>query len=498
MRRVVGLSTRVGSPLHPSVPIARTFASGSLPTVPSPPIPGEPKEPKVITSAIPGPKSKALWEEMNQLQDPRSTHFFADYSKSKGNYVVDADGNTLLDMYGQISSIPIGYNHPALIEAAKSDRWVQAIINRPALGIKPPMIWPELLQKSFMQVAPPGLKQVFTAMCGSCSNECAYKAVFMHHQQVKRGDKPFTEEEMSSCMCNKSPGSPQLAILSFVKAFHGRLFGSLSTTRSKAIHKLDIPAFDWPAAPFPSLKYPLAENEAYNRKEEQRCLDETERLIKSWHIPVAGVIVEPVQAEGGDNHATPFFFQGLRDLTKRHNVALIVDEVQTGGGATGKFWAHEHWNLSSPPDIVTFSKKMQAAGYYHNIEFRPSEPYRNFNTWMGDPIRALELETVANQIKKDNLLQTVQISGKYLMENLDSLAAKHKGKIKNVRGLGTFAAFDFENAAKRDKVVNELRILGVESGGCGVDSLRLRPMLVATPHHLAQFLERLDTVLTRL
>jgi 4-aminobutyrate aminotransferase/(S)-3-amino-2-methylpropionate transaminase len=61
-------------------------------------------------------------------------------------------------MYGQISSIPIGYNHPALIEAAKSDRWIQAIINRPALGIKPPSMWPELLQNSFMQVAPPGMR----------------------------------------------------------------------------------------------------------------------------------------------------------------------------------------------------------------------------------------------------------------------------------------------------------------------------------------------------
>jgi len=299
-------------------------------------------------------------------------------------------------------------------------------------------------------------------------------------------------------MCNQAPGSPQLSILSFQKAFHGRLFGSLSTTRSKPIHKLDVPAFDWPAAPFPALKYPLEENVEHNRKEEERCLAEVERLIKTWHIPVAGVIVEPVQAEGGDNHATPFFFQGLRDLTKRLNVALIIDEVQTGGGATGKFWAHEHWNLTSPPDIVTFSKKMQAAGFYHNLEFRPSEPYRNFNTWMGDPIRALELETIVSQIKKDKLLENVQITGKYLIDGLHALAAKHKGKIRDIRGLGTFAAFNCADAAKRDKLVSELRLLGVESGGCGVDSLRMRPMLVATPHHIAQFLERLDTVLTKL
>lgn len=76
---------------------------------------------------------------------------------------------------------------------------------------------------------------------------------------------------------------------------------------------MDIPAFDWPAAPFPSLKYPLEANEAANRKEEERCLAETEKLIKTWHIPVAGVIVEPVQAEGYNNNIIrlsflPFFF----------------------------------------------------------------------------------------------------------------------------------------------------------------------------------------------
>lgn len=498
MRRVATFSTRVNTPFSGAV--VRNFAStsgASLPSVPAPAIPGEPTQPSVIT-AIPGPKSKELWESLNKYQDPRATHFFGDYNKSKGNYIVDADGNTMLDMYGQISSIPLGYNHPALIEAAKSDRWIQAIINRPALGIKPPAMWPDLLQNSFMQVAPKGLNQIFTAMCGSCSNECAYKAVFMHYQQLKRGDRAFSEEEISSCMCNKGPGSPQLAILSFVKGFHGRLFGSLSTTRSKAIHKLDIPAFDWPAAPFPSLKYPLEANEAANRKEEERCLAETERLIKTWHMPVCGLIVEPVQAEGGDNHATPFFFQGLRDLTKRLGVAMIVDEVQTGGGASGKFWAHEHWNLQSPPDIVTFSKKMQAAGFYHNIEFRPTESYRNFNTWMGDPIRALELEVVVNQIKKDNLLETVRITGEFLTQHLNTLSTKHHGKIQNVRGMGTFMAFDLQDAAKRDKLVNELRALGVESGGCGVNSLRLRPMLVFTPRHAVQFLDRLDTVLAKL
>eukprot|EP01133_Synstelium_polycarpum_P012977 gene12977-15252_t len=475
----------------------RCFASSSsknLPPSPCPDFPGEYNEP-FIKTALPGPQSIELTKKLNALQDPRAAHFFADYS---GNYIADVDGNILLDLYCQIASIPIGYNNPELIKAAKSDKWISTIINRPSLGVLPPKEWPALLQNSFMAVAPKGLNNVFTAMCGSCANECAYKAVFMHHQHVKRGGAPFTEEELQSCMKNQGPGSPSLSILSFKRGFHGRTFGTLSTTRSKPLHKLDIPAFDWPAAPFPELKYPLEANVEANRAEEDRCLTEVARLIKTWHIPVAGVIVEPIQAEGGDNFASPYFFQQLRKLTKDSGVALIVDEVQTGMAVTGKFWAHEHWNLDCPPDIVTFSKKMQAAGFYHNIEMRPSESYRNFNTWMGDPLRALELEVVIEQIKKNHLLENVTVTGKYLKNGLLDFQNKYPGLVKNVRGLGTFLAFDLPNGATRDKVVASLRAKGVETGGCGNEAIRMRPMLVCQPKHIAQFFDRFDTTLKEL
>ena len=92
-------------------------------------------------------------------------------------------------------------------------------------------------------------------------------------------------------MKNEAPGSPDLAILSFTGAFHGRLFGSLSTTRSKPLHKLDIPAFNWPVAPFPQLKYPLAKYEKENAEEEARCIDEVTQYpplhllyIYSFHV----------------------------------------------------------------------------------------------------------------------------------------------------------------------------------------------------------------------
>jgi 4-aminobutyrate aminotransferase/(S)-3-amino-2-methylpropionate transaminase len=140
-----------------------------------------------------------------------------------------------------------------------------------------------VLKAAFMSIAPKGLNQVMSLMCGSCSNEVAFKAVFMHHQHIARGGAPFTAEDLSSCMKNAAPGAPDLSILSFKGGFHGRTFGTLSATRSKEIHKIDIPAFPWPAAYFPQIRYPLAENAEHNRREEEKSLKEVEHLIKTWY-----------------------------------------------------------------------------------------------------------------------------------------------------------------------------------------------------------------------
>ena len=358
-----------------------------------------------------------------------------------------------------------------------------AIINRPALGNFPSADWADTLRSGILRAAPKGLNQVFTATTGSDANESAFKAAFIWRRTQERRGSPFSEGEMSSAMQNKAPGSPNYSILSFSGGFHGRLFGSLSTTRSKPIHKLDIPAFDWPSAPFPKLKYPLSEHTAENEAEEDYCLQETARIIDSFHNPVAAVVVEPIQSEGGDNHASPHFFSGLRKLTKKRNVLLIVDEVQTGVGATGKLWAHEHWHLDSPPDMVTFSKKAQAAGFYYgDASLRPNLPYRQFNTWMGDPIRALLFRGIYSEIERLGLVDKTAATGRYLYGKLEEMAQKYPREIQNLRGKdrGTFIAWD---SPRRDEVLRLAKSKGVNMGGSGERSIRLRPMLVFGQMH---------------
>ncbi|KAI9476729.1 hypothetical protein LPJ79_002045 [Coemansia sp. RSA 1821] len=458
----------------------------------------EPKEPK-ITTEIPGPRSKAALKQLSKLQDTRAAIFAGDYTKSVGNYIADADGNLLLDMYCQIASIPVGYNNPRLLKAAQSAEMATALANRPALGVFPSTDWPAALEESFMRVAPRGLDMVFTTAHGSDANELAYKAAFMHHARKCRGARGYSAQELESVMDNQEPGSPDAAILSFSLGFHGRTFGALSTTRSKAVHKLDIPAFKhWPRAPFPQLRYPLEKYAQENAQEEKRCLEELERILRTHPVPIAAVIVEPIQSEGGDRHASAEFFRAVRSITQEADVLMIVDEVQTGCGATGTFWAHEQWELPTAPDMVTFSKKMQAAGFFHTGALVPDQAYRNFNTWLGDLPRALIARGIIDEITEGNLVEQVRKTGEYLKSHLQPLAIRYHRLVSNVRGQGTFLAFDCPNAELRTEFLNLMRQEGVNMGGSGEVTVRFRPMLTLTKTHVNVFLTRLESVLNKM
>lgn len=448
--------------------------------------------PKIATP-VPGPKSRELLSEISTVSEPGAIHFFADFAKSKGNYVVDADGNALLDIFAQISSLPLGYNHDAIAKQFQDPKNMHVLTNRPALGVIPPADWPNELSDMLEKMAPPGLTEVTTMACGSCANENAFKVCFIDYQTRMRGEgSPFTPEELETCMVNQAPGCPDLAILSFTGGFHGRTMGCLSTTRSKPIHKLDVPQFDWPVAPFPHLMHPLDDptNVLLNEAEEQRCLDATLDIIKR-HGNIAGMIIEPIQAEGGDNHASHDYFRRLRDMAADNGIIFIVDEVQTGGGITGKMWAHEHWELSNPPDIVSFSKRTQIAGYFLKPHLRPKEAYRIFNTWMGDPSKMLMCKAIMDEIHDGDVLENVRITGDYLLQGLERLCAIHPQLLSQARGKGLFCAITAVNTAVRDEMVSILRNKGIESGGSGVATIRLRPSLIFGPKEAEIFLHKM-------
>lgn len=245
--------------------------------------------------------------------------------------------------------------------------------------------------------------------------------------------------------------------------------------------------------------YPLAENESKNKEEDRQCLEVIEDKINNpgeW--PVAGVIIEPIQSEGGDREASPEFFQGLQQICKNNGVGLIIDEVQTGGGCTGKWWCFEHFDLPEPPDVVVFSKKMQFGGYYHGLHLRAPQSYRIFNTWMGDSARLLLLEAVIVEVERCKLLEQVVKSGVVLEQGLNDLCCEFPHLVNSPRGRGTFRAFTVASDETRNKLLYELKQLGILVGVCGPDSVRLRPALTFNEKHAEIFLDRLREALKTL
>uniref|UniRef100_A0A8D0HJY3 4-aminobutyrate aminotransferase n=1 Tax=Sphenodon punctatus TaxID=8508 RepID=A0A8D0HJY3_SPHPU len=368
----------------------------------------------LMKTEVPGPRSRELMKQLNGIQNAEAIHFFCNYEESRGNYLVDVDGNRMLDLYSQISSIPIGYSHPSLMKLLQQPQNLSTFVNRPALGILPPGNFAEKLKDSLLSVAPKGLNQVVTMSCGSCSNENAFKTIFMWY----RVSKYYADASAFNVSC------------------------CLAATHSKAIHKLDIPSLDWPMAPFPRLRYPLEEFVKENRQEEARCLEEVEDLIVKYRKKkkvVAGIIVEPIQSEGGDNHASDDFFRKLRDIARK--------------------------------------------------------AYRIFNTWMGDPSKNLLLAEVMNVIKREDLLNNATHAGKVLLTGLLDLQALYPHLISRARGRGTFCSFDAPNDATRTKLIAIARNKGVVLGGCGDRSIRFRPTLIFRDHHAHLFLNIFSDIL---
>eukprot|EP00924_Labyrinthula_sp_SR-Ha-C_P011421 snap_masked-scaffold_46-processed-gene-0.42-mRNA-1 protein AED:0.01 eAED:0.01 QI:0/-1/0/1/-1/1/1/0/492 len=462
----------------------------------------EPSAPQIVVPQFPGPQSQILFNKLNTLQQAGSVQFFADYEKSIGNYIVDADGNTLLDLYMQISSIPLGYNHPDLLHAVQAPENLQHLVNRAALGNFPPSDWISRLENSLVKIAPKGLPEVTTMLCGSSSVENALKTAFLCFQQDNSPQNLDLNDPviLESCMNNKAPGSPDLIALSFRGGFHGRTLGSLSLTRSKPIHKVGIPAFPFLAVDFPNTRYPLNKFVDENILEEKRCLEEFESVLDSEENKgrVACVIVEPILSEGGDKHASREFFNGVRKITKERGIYMIIDEVQTGGGNTGKIWHHENFELDDSPDLVTFSKKMLTGGFYAREGVRAQLPYQVFNTWMGDPHKLVLLEKVIEVIERDNLLNLALATGEQLMSGIQAQIEQYPEKLSNLRGAGNFIAFDVASPQKVPEFLTGMKDEGINMGTSGQQSIRLRPSLTLGEEHVEIFLNALRNVVTKI
>merc|ERR1712232_1024970 len=187
-----------------------------------------------------------------------------------------------------------------------------------------------------------------------------------------------------------------------------------------------------------------------------------------------------------------------QQICKEFEIAFIVDEVQTGVGASGQMWAHEAWGLESPPDFVCFSKKTLLGGYYYKDEFQPPQGYRVFNTWMGGMTKVLLFKAVLQTIKEEGLIEQSRQIGQQLTAILETASKTFPEYICNLRGVGTIVAFDCASPKLRDELMTSLRNNGVLVGTNGTQSIRFRPSPTFGPAHMMEFQQVFDATLRQL
>lgn len=429
---------------------------------------------------IPGPEGRA-WLARGQL-DMQAIYrlMVVDDARSHGTTLVDVDGNEFLDLFSHFALGSLGYNHPAMVALAARPEFQRAAINPTSSPFTPATQWIDVLD-GLARHKPPGMSKIYCVDAGNEGVESALKAAFIVHGERRRVaaglprnplELPAAEQERIL----RNAGSDAVAV-SMTGAFHGRGLGSLTMTHSKTIHKADIPAFDWPIAPFPANRFPLDRYAEDNARLEAEALAELERVLDQHDGRVASVLVEPMQSEGGDRHASPAFYRALRQLTRKAGVALILDEVQTGGGISGTIWTHEQFDLPEPPDLVCFGKKMQMGGFFCTADYDIRQFGRMYQTRNGDRARGMIALTTLETIARDGLLDNVRRVGAVLLARLEELAERYP-LLSEARGRGFLMALDLPTTALRDEFLRRAMARGVFATYTGSRSVRLRPHLI--------------------
>jgi L-lysine 6-transaminase len=282
-------------------------------------------------------------------------------------------------------------------------------------------------------------------------------------------------------------------VLHLEQAFHGRSGYTMSLTNTDPKKVKFFPKFDWPRILSPKCNGP--EDEADVEEREALAIRQAQRHFEQHPDDIAAIILEPIQGEGGDNHFRPAFLQALRDLADENDALLIFDEVQTGVGLTGTFWAWQ--GLGVTPDLMAFGKKTQVCGVLAGPRIDEVEdnafrvPSRINSTWGGNIVDMVRFDRILEVIEEDDLVGNAARAGEHLLGRLRALAAEHEG-VSNPRGRGLFCAFDLPNGEVRDAVRKRAYERGLIILGCGERAIRFRPSLPITPDELDEGLALLE------
>ncbi len=408
-----------------------------------------------------------------------------DLQNSNGIHLVDEKtGETYFDFFTFFASSPIGLNHPYLKSEEVQNTLGFVAVNKPSNSDMYTTYMADFVD-TFARIAKPDyMKHLFFISGGTLAVENGLKVAFDWKVQ-KNFQKGYKEEK-------------GFQVIHFREAFHGRSGYTLSLTNTDPNKVKYFPKFNWPRIINPKVKFPIENHLEEIIKLENHAIDEIYTAIKNNPDDIAVIIIEPIQAEGGDHFFRKEFFLKLREIADENEIMLMFDEVQTGFGLTGKFWAAEYY---VKPDIIAFGKKAQVCGIM--VSDRVDEVENNCfkvssrinSTWGADLVDMVRSKFILDVIHNDNLVENSRIVGEHLKNELLKLQNDFPSLISNARGLGLMCSFDLPSNELRNKFreiayKEKLIILG-----CGERSIRFRPPLTITKDEVDEGLHIIRKVL---
>lgn len=430
-------------------------------------------------SNLPGPIARAMIERDHKVISPsypRGYPFVMDHGK--GSEVWDVDGNRFLDFMGGIAVVSTGYSHPKVVKAIQEQA------------------------EKFIHIS----------------------SDFYHENWIRLAEKldeiaPF-EEDALSFMTNSGTEAVETAIklaryhtrrtnfIGFTGAFHGRTMGAVTFTASKAkYHGGFYPLMNGVThAPYPNPYRPILERRKGEDYGEATVRYIEEEILGQIMPPkdVAGILVESIQGEGGYIIPPDGFFPALRKLCDKHGILLIVDEVQSGMGRTGKWWAIEHFGVE--PDMLTSAKGIASGMPLGACVARKSvmnwEVGTHGNTYGGNPIScAASLATI--DLLENEYIKNAEVVGAYALEALEEIQSRHPS-IGQVRGKGLMIGVEFVKDRTTKEPAKELTERVVEIGyergllmlSCGKSVIRIAPPLSMSKSEMDEGLRLFEEALT--
>lgn len=391
-------------------------------------------------------------------------NFVLDLNKSHGAFLYDnVSQQEYLDFFTCYASMPLGYNLPELLVDDFINYIGKAALNKPSNSD----VYTEEMAtfvKTFFNIAVPDhFKYSFFVSGGALAVENALKTAF--DWKVRKNLRKGIENKGSK-------------IIHFKEAFHGRSGYTMSLTNTDENKIKYFPKFDWPRIDNPKIDFDDLDG---IEEKEKLAVQQILNTIEENPDDIAGMIIEPIQGEGGDNHFRPEFFKQLRRIADENDILLIFDEVQTGVGITGSMWACEQ--LDVMPDILCFGKKMQVCGILasERVDEEPENVFkmssRINSTWGGNLVDMVRATKYLEIIEEQKIIKKVNLEGLYLKNKISELQNEFENIISNARGRGLFCAFDINDDDIKNKFLKNCYNHKLIILSCGKKSIRFRPPL---------------------